>query len=53
MAKYKVYICDSPYYCELHALTCEAKSEAGARRIANDYIRRWDLHETIRKIVKV
>lgn len=53
MAKYKVYISDSPYYGELNALTCEAKSEAGARRIANDYIRRWDLHETIRKIIKL
>ena len=53
MAKFKVYISDSPYYGENQALTCEAKSENGARRIAKEYIRRWQLNESIQKIVRL
>ena len=56
MAKFKVYISRDCYCGESDALTCEAKSERGATRIAKEYMRRWDLDWQgckIQKIVRV
>ena len=52
---YRVIITEEPMYTysDFHAMYVAAKDESEARRHGREYIRAWDLNETIRKIERV